>query len=313
MSFFDSVLANTQTQIQATSAPVIDAPIIEAAPVIEPLSARVASDYCLRKQELFEVESAPISGPHGIIDNKQGLFVNGECVNLVSGKYEVHQPNEILAQFQKVEREHGLQINKVLTNPHKGALLISAKYDQTKITGEKHDVNLVFYTSHCGKFRTVLSCDLLRIACFNQIPTIMANKSRHLFAEKHYRNALDIDVIGKSIAEVPRMVNQYNRKANLLRDTKLSISDFIDIWTTHYKQEKTAKQYDSKVAKAREIYSYATGQRELEDSAYKAYQAFTFMNTHETKDTKHQLETVQHANMADSQKVLDYLVEYCEA
>jgi hypothetical protein len=202
-----------------------------------------------------------------------------------------------------------LEINRVLTNPTNGGLLLSAKFADTKIVGENHDVNVTFYTSHCGKYKTFLTLDLLRIACFNQVPCLYRNKQRHIFAEKHYQDALDINLMESMLEAIPGSVEAYNEKARQLKDTKLPFDSFRDYYVEHYKLKESQKQFDSKVEKLREVYYNATGQRELaSDSAYKAYQAITFFNTHELRDTAMREENILTKRASDSIVVLEELL-----
>jgi hypothetical protein len=270
----------------------------------------VAQDYTGRKQEFFTVESEPLPSPYGgYIPGKRGLFVNQNNINIVSDKYEVHQPSEIYQTFANVAARTNLEINRVITNPTNGGLLLSAKFADTKIVGENHDVNVTFYTSHCGKYKTFLTLDLLRIACFNQVPCLYRNKQRFIFAEKHYQNALDINLMESKLEAIPESVEAYNEKARQLQDTKLSFNSFRDYYVDHYKLKESQKQFDSKVEKLREVYYNATGQRELaNDSAYKAYQAITFFNTHELRDTAMREENILTKRASDSIVVLEELL-----
>jgi hypothetical protein len=265
-------------------------------------------DYAGRDHNLFPVVSAPISGPYGEIEGKKGIFVKEKNINVVSNRYEVHQPSEILETFQHVADKTGLQINRILPNEHNGGLMISAKYSDCKVLGENHDVNLTFYTSHCGKYKTFLTLDLLRMACFNQVPTLYKNKDRHIFAEKHYKNALDIKLIGDSLEYIPASITAYEEKAESLNNTKMSFDYFAEMYAKHYKLNKEQKQFDSKVEKLRNVYYNATGQRGLDDSAYKAYQAITFMNTHELRNTAMKAENILTKSSNDSLVFLEELL-----
>lgn len=273
------------------------------APVVAPTPAPVATS------EFFTVEKHKISGPYGDIANKKGIFVDGQCINIVSNSYEVHQPNEIYRTFEDVAARTGLEIRRTLSNPKNGGLLISAKYADCKILDESHDINLTFYTSHCGKYKTFLTLDLLRMLCLNQVPCLYRNKERHIFAEKHYKNALDIELIGHALEEIPASIAAYNEKASLLIDKKFSFDDFVEFYKGHYNLKEEQKQYDSKVAKLRSIYFNATGQREISgENGYKAFQAITFANTHEGRNTAMKEENILTKNSADSLRVLDKLL-----
>lgn len=234
---------------------------------------------------LFTVEKLPINGPYGVIEGKQGLFVDGNCVNIVSDKYEVHQPSDIYRRFEAVAEQSGLSVGKSLFNPLNGSMLLSARYDRVQVLGEDHDINLTFFTSHDGKYRTFLSLDTLRIACMNQLPALYGNKERFIFAEKHYKNALDIRLIEETIVGIPTAIQAFADTADILQQKKLNVSMFTELVADHYGWKKEQKQYDTKIAKAVSAYQNAQGQSHLDDSAYKALQAVTYLNTHSGSNT----------------------------
>lgn len=291
------------------TAPIENAPLLSAA-----IDATKTQDYRGRSQDFFNIEKQPISGPYGNIEDKKAIYVNrGEgttprAINIVSNSYEVHQPIEIFNKFASVAESHGLVISRVLNNPKNGGLLISAKYSQQQILNEAHDINFTFYTSHCGKYKTFLSMDLLRIACENQIPTLYKNKDRFIIAEKHYKNALNIDLIDQALLNVPATVFAYEEKAQALKDFNFSIDDFIGFYIESYKVNEEAKQFDTKIRALKNVYFNGTGQREIGTNAYKAYQAITFMNTHEVKKTAMREENSLIAGGNDSLKQLERLL-----
>lgn len=247
----------------------------------------VFSDYAHHDQKMFDIESLPLSSEYGVIPDKKGLFVNGKNINIVSHHYEIVQPKKVYETFVNVAESSGLTINKVLTNPANGGLMISALFDQVKITGEDHNVNLVFYTSHCGKYKTFLTLDMLRMACFNQVPCLYQNKDRFIFAEKHYKNALNIDLLQKYLENIPASVQAYNTKAEMLKDIKLSKADFVEWYKEQIKLSEASKQYDSKIANIANTYTFADGQEIAGDgTAWKAFNAITYMNTHQGRNTQ---------------------------
>lgn len=245
----------------------------------------------LKDLNMFEVKEHPIESEYGVISGKKGIFVNRRNINIVSDRYEVHQPSEFLRTFNDVAKTTGLEVNRVMPNEHNGGLLLSAKFASQKIAGEDHDINLVFYTSHCGKYPTFLTLDTLRLACFNQLPVLYRNKSRFIFSEKHYRNALDMNLVKEALEYIPESISIHDHKMEQLKETKLSLDDFLDIWVDHYKVNKESKQFQTKVDKVKATYYNAPGQKQLHESGYKALQAMTFMTTHEGRDTKMKTET----------------------
>ena len=290
MSILDSVISNT-----------IEAPNNNASQVNTKL-------YTGEQCNMFDVLEKPISSEYGIIPNKKGLFVGGDCVNIVSDRYEVHQPREILEQFNQVAEKTGLEVNRVITNPVNGGLLISAKYDNVSIVGESHDVNVTFYTSHCGKYKTFMSLDTLRLSCFNQVPVLFRNKERHIVSEKHYRNALNLDTIAAKLVHIPESVAAYNAKAETLLSKRLSMADFVEFFIEHQKLDRDAKRFQSKVDELKAMYYSAPGQRHLGENAYKAYQAVTFDNTHNGRNTAYKQEQILTKKSNDSLVVLEKLL-----
>ena len=259
--------------------------------------------------ELFTIDNLPLySEEYGKVENKRGLFVGDKCINVVSPSYEVHQPQEILRKFEEVAEYTGLLINRTLTNPANGGLIISAKYGDTRIVGDEHDINLTFCTSHCSKVSTFLTLDLLRMACFNQIPALYSDKKRHIFAEKHYKNALNIDLIQEALENIPAAVDNFNHKAELLMEKPFSVEDFVALAIDHYKMDPEAKRFNSKVELWKSAYFNAEGQRHLPDTAWKAYNAVTYQNTHGGRNTIFRNERVLTQGSADSLKFMDKLL-----
>ena len=240
----------------------------------------------MNAQAMFTVKEMPIFSDFGKIHNKKGLFVDEKCINIVSDKYEIHQPKEILATFTSVAERTGLEISTVKTNSFNGGMLISAKYSECFIADDKHDINLVFYTSHCGKYRTFLTLNALRIACFNQVPVLYKNQNRFIVAEKHYQNALDVNMIERVLENIPASVAAYKTRADRLKDVRLTEADFVEWYVKQMKWNEDSKQFDSKVAKLRAVYRGAEGQDVAGDNtAWKGFNAVTYINTHGGKNT----------------------------
>lgn len=309
-SLFDSVLSNTQSNYNNATA--IHTPVAEkeTPTVLVKPSSKVARDYAGRDQELMPVEKLPISSEYGDIPDKKGIFCDQKCINIVANSYQVHQPIDIYNRFVESSNQNGLEVNRVLFNKLSGGMLLSAKYKDIKIAGEKHDASLVFYTSHCGKYCSYLSLDLLRIACDNQVPTIVKNKSRHLIKTKHHARSFDIvSNIGQYLETLPALIEDYNERSELLMQSGSNVDRFVEYAIEHFKIDREAKRFDSKVNRLKDIYYNAPGQAELSDSAYKVWNAFTFHNTHELRDTKMREENRTIKNMDDSAQIL---VELCE-
>lgn len=292
---------------------LFDTPNTGAQEIITPVQDVVEEvpfvDYAGRSQKMFDVESHDISSPYGIIEGKKGLFVNEQNINIVSDKYEVVQPRQVFETFTDIADRSGLEINRTLLNPKNGGLMVSARFDNLKIMGDDHDVNVVFYTSHCGRYKTFLTLDILRLACFNQAPALYKNKDRFIFAEKHYKNALDINMLGGALENIPASVEAFNTKMELLGEKSMNCEQFVEWYVDQLKLDKESKQYDTKVQKFRETYKYATGQREIRsESAWKAFNAVTYINTHEGRNSTYKAENALLKGGDDTIKRLDALL-----
>lgn len=303
MSFLNQVLENTT----AINPSLFAAPQLFASRDIKPTPALVENKGI--KSVNFTVDTLPLSSERGTIEKKKGLFVGDKCINVVSDRYRVHQPSEILAKFNELANANHLTVEKVVANKANGGLLVSAKVNDCKIVGEDHNVNLVFYTSHCGKYKTTLACNLLRIACFNQLPTLVKNKQRHIYSEKHYNNVLCQKTFENTLLSIPVLVEKYNEQANILRDVKFSIDDFVEFACKQGILDKKSSRYEKSVRDLMETYNYAPGQRELDNTAYKAYQALTYDNTHKLRNTAMIEETRNIKNVQESAELLLELLE----
>ena len=134
MSFLNQVL-------EATTNNTLETTIEQPSNVC---TLETSADYFGNKFNLFDVQEKPLFSDFGKIEGKKGLFVNGENINIVSDKYECHQPKAIACQFEKAMRNNGLEINRVLPNPKNGGLLLSAKYANQMLGGDNCDINLTF-------------------------------------------------------------------------------------------------------------------------------------------------------------------------
>lgn len=278
-------------------------------PLVAPTARHFGDE--IKEREFFEVEKLPISGPYGNLPDKKGIFIGEKCINIVSPRYDIHQPSEIYQTFQNAVKSAGLEINRTIANPKNGGLLLSAKYGNCKIVGEDHDINLTFYTSHCGKFRTFLTLDLLRLLCENQVPALIKDNERHIFSEKHYKNSLKMEKLEQALDLIPQGVQAYNAQAEQLKDTKIKYSDFVEYFKKHYKLDSDSKQFDSKIAKLGEAYHHAPGQSAITtDSGYKAYNAITYLNTHGLRNSAMKEESIITRASNDSLTVLGELLQF---
>lgn len=319
MSFLNLVLENTQNS-QNAKAPALS--IVKPATQADKVQAiraqysgtEITKGYGIKDSKVFSVDSLVLgSEEHGPIEGKRGLFVGNKCINIVSDRYEVHQPTDIINSFTKVADACNLKINKILTNPNNGGVLINAEYGGCKIAGEDHNAQINFFTSHCGKYRTIMSLDYLRMACMNQIPALYKAKEKHIFSLKHYKGSLDLGIIESQLSLIPEAIAEQCERATLLQQTPMSFNDFMDLFTDHAKLEPTAARYDNKVNELRNIYNNEQGQTELSNSAYKAQQAVTFYNTHAGRETSYKEENQLFTKRNDSLKFQEVLLSACGA
>jgi hypothetical protein len=298
MSLLDQILSNTVT---TTSEAINAAPTPVA--IAQPTKPVVPA--------LFEVESLPLHSQYGTLKGKKGLFVNGSCINIVSDRYEVHQPSEILAEFQEVAASGGIDVEAVKTNPATGAMMIVSSLASCKIAGEDHKAKLIFYTSHDGKNKTFLSLDFLRIVCMNQLRKLYKNESQHIFAEKHYKNALSLKTIGPVIDSLNQELAEQENLAQRLLEKRIDFSKAREVFASHKKYDEQQKQFESKMAEFRATYFSAPGQNDLPDhSAYKLLNAVTYLNTHKVKATQNALETQHITNAKDSLDFVELLLAH---
>lgn len=253
--------------------------------------------------ELFTVDMHDIqTEAHGAIPNKKALIVDGECVNVVSDKYEVHQPNEILAQFREVAANTGLEINQVIPSPHRGGLIITAKYNEVSFLDEKHDMGVMLFTTHCSSYSTFVATNVQRIFCMNQIPAIAGNNDNILFKEKHYANALEMDTIAPAIEELPQIAANYRNVAEALNAKRMTEREMVEFYVKFYKLDEEQRNFDSRITRLLETYHNAAGQSHLKPTAYKAFQAVTYLNTHHIRATENASEVKMVGKQKDSLK-----------
>lgn len=266
--------------------------------------------------DIVTVDESPLYAPTGENGEmlpqpgKKGLFVENAMINVVSENYKVVQPLQVVKQFMEVAKQTDLKVNKILNNPNNGGLLISSTFEETRIAGEDHNVNVVFYTSHDGKYKTMLTLQTLRIACFNQVPTLYRDrKDNIIFSEKHYRNTLDVDLISKRLLDIPDAVQRYNEIANMLKSASMTKKQFIDFYINHAKIDTEAPRSAGKIAKIENIWQSGQGQELCgSDNMWRALNAVSYLNTHETKAGKFKNENVFLKNQQDTQEVINELV-----
>ena len=256
----------------------------------------IVSDHM---KKAFTIKEEPIYLGNGSqVPSRKALYVDDKCVNIVADSYKVVQPKEVISTFEKTS---GLNIDKVLTNPNTGAILIKSRMDNPYINGEEHTIDLTFYCGHDSKYRTLLSMQALRVACMNQMPAISANKGLWLMSEKHYR-AFDLEKMRNLVEGLPLMITNFKAQYAALDDIQLSKKQFLELFVEHYKA--TDKQID----KMKEVYSFATGQREIKhETAYKAYNAVTYQLTHGGRKGVNGLEKNNIKNMNEAHSFFNVL------
>ena len=271
------------------------APVV--APVIEPPKPKI------ELEKLFTIEESPISDVNGVIPGRKSLIINKKSINQVSEKYGIVQPRDVAQTFEKIS---GLSIDKLKMNPNTGGMLIGATLENTRIDGDAHNISLCFYTGHNSQYRTILTMQALRIACENQIPAMMADKSKFLISEKHYGD-FDFARMKSTIESLPARIAAFKEKYAALKDVHLTKSQFIDLFIEFNKTVESRR--DEVAAHIGNVYTSARGQDSLSDgNAYKAFQAITFDLTHNTRKCKNELEHHFMRNTATAEKWFERLI-----
>ena len=259
--------------------------------------------------EQFEVKSHPVMIGDVIVPNKKILAVDDQFVNLVSGKYQIHQPMEVFESFNNVADKCGLDIQRVISSRLTGGMIIEAKYDTVSFVGEEHDVTVVFFTDHTGRYCTSLSLNTLRHLCMNQAAMLSRGKDRHLFKEKHYNRSLDIDNFERLLEYVPQSVEMYNARMEQLLEKKFTYGQFQEFFIRMTKLDKESKQYQTKIANLKDCYYNAQGQDVIaNDTGYKAFNVISFMNTHQLRESKAKTERLYQAKAKNTLAMTEALL-----
>ena len=241
---------------------------------------------------MFHIQEKAISADNVVIPGKKALFVEDNCINIVSKHYKVVQPSEVVERFEKAS---GYEVSTCMENANTGGLLLSAKIQDFYVGNANHTASLSFYTGHNGKHTTLLALQGLNHACFNQIPMLIGCTNRHLIKTKHI-NAFDFDKLDEILCELPLHLSNFKIQYESLQDMKYTKDQFLEDFIKHFKIQDNAKR-DSNVAKISSMYDNARGQSGLTtDSGYKAYQAVTYHLTHNARNGKNKLETVNIKN-----------------
>jgi len=272
----------------------------------------------LDDMKFFEVSRQPVTleGTDILVPRKNAITVNGTPTgHMTSEKYAIHQPKNIYRSFQRVCKKTGLEIDRKRSflNPSNGGMILSAKY-KTKMfdTGnkkERHDFNVVFYTAHDGKYKTFLTIDVLRLLCMNQAPALYRGKDNHVMSEKHYKNALKLSTLESRLEGIEQSVNMYQARMENLCDVKMTLADFKEFYIAHYKLDKESSHFDGKMETLEDVYYDAKGQSEIaNDTAYKAFNVITYLNTHKVSNTNGREENKLTVKAKDTSKVLRELL-----
>lgn len=233
---------------------------------------------------MFEIKESPVYSSEGIIEGKKALMIDGKTINIVSENYHVVQPRDVMSRLESIP---GLRTTTALSNPNTGGLLVAAKLDN-RIDNFSYQHNLVFYTGHNGQYRTLLTNQSLRLACMNQCSTLLGQKERHLYSEKHYKE-FDVEKMGEIIENVPRIAAEFERNMRDMEAEPLSLSRFVELYMD--RQKVSDQRKDSVRLTLMDIYRNAKGQSVLpENTVAKAFNTITYLNTHNLKQGKNSLE-----------------------
>lgn len=251
---------------------------------------------------MFNIIEAPIKNAltNEIIPNRKGLFVDNQCINVVSAKkYKVVQPSTIMELFQKNTK---LEITKQISNKNYGSILLGAHYKDVKINNEEHRLNLTCYTGHNNQYSSFVTLMAMRVACMNQLTALIGQPNMFIIRCKHIQD-FDFEQLEEVIETLPLRVANFEAHYQRLHDSKLSLEDFLESYVEFFKLQESSTK-DKKVNHIRSIYNGAKGQDIItNDTAYKAFHALTYQLTHETKQSINNLEKV---NIQNQKKVHDY-------
>lgn len=254
---------------------------------------------------MFDIIEAPVKNAvtDQIIKGRKGLFVDDHCVNIVSDRYKVVQPQMIVDLFQS---NTNLEITKTASNVNNGSLLLGAKYKDITINNEAHNLTLSFYTGHNTQYSTFVSLQALRVACMNQLPALIGSPQLHLMKCKHIHE-FPFDDLQKLIETLPRHVSNFEVQCDRLKESKLTLNEFLELYVEFFKlQEKASK--DKTISKITALYKQAPGQDIItNDTAYKAFHTVTYDLTHNIRNSKNNLEKVNVQNQKQVYKFFDFL------
>jgi hypothetical protein len=277
--------------------------VVKTSPTVDPITETTECKYKdfktfdIAEKDLFTIDNDTQVVTQ--IPKKKGLFVAEKCINIVADRYKVVQPNKVIEIFQNTT---GLTVDKILTNPNTGGLLLKSTLSNPFLNGDEHRIDLTFYTGHNGQYRTFLSLQALRLACMNQLPALSKEKGLWLMNEKHYQS-FSFDKLEAIIETLPLQLANFTNQYNQLSDIKITKKDFLEMFVQQYKVLTDTKAGEKTINNISDVYSFAMGQSTItNDSAYKAYQAITFHNTHNGRNTANKVERDNITNMIDSQK-----------
>lgn len=247
--------------------------------------------------QLFEIEQDNIICRDIVIPQKKALIVNNEVINIVSDHYKLVQPKQVVENLI----DSGVVVDWVKTNTSTGGLLVKSFIDTFDIDGEKHRMDLAFYTGHNSKYRTILSFQLLRHKCDNQIPVLMKNKSNQIMSIKHFHE-FNYETMKSKIDEAKLAFEVFCDQYKSLKDKRMSKKQFVEFYhSLTNASDRTLKRID-------DVYSNAKGQ-DIPDNAYKGLQAVTFDLTHNGRKGNQELENKNIKNMDFASKFITSLLE----
>ena len=110
------------------------------------------------------------------------------------------------------------------------------------------------------------------------------------------------------LRDIPQSIEAYNVTANLLAGTRLTYNNFVAWYIESNRVDTKAKRFHLVEAMLDEAYNNPKNKAIESNTAYKAFHAITYMNTHMGRKTKFAEEQRLTTKSNHTQKALDSLL-----
>lgn len=165
---------------------------------------------------------------------------NMQPLGLVSDKYQIVQPKQMLGMFRKMIEEAGWYIHTAGTLRGGARLWVMATHD--KLTGSvgKADTikcNMLGATSLDGSLRTVFKAVSERVVCENTLRIALAENGEEV--SMNHRSEFDAEDLQDSLDVAAVSFEQFVEHANALAEQMIGVDDAIEILRTLFGQPTT--------------------------------------------------------------------------